>query len=63
MQFKKYTESFGYGVVRELVGHGLAKKMHEDPKLNYVKRLLYWVAMTTRNQNIKQDKDLDNPDC
>ncbi|HEX8562404.1 MAG TPA: type I methionyl aminopeptidase [Flavobacterium sp.] len=36
---QKYTESFGYGVVRELVGHGLGKKMHEDPEMpNYGKR-------------------------
>ncbi|MBD3583241.1 type I methionyl aminopeptidase [Flavobacterium selenitireducens] len=34
-----YTESFGYGVVRELVGHGLGKKMHEEPEMpNYGKR-------------------------
>ena len=26
-----YAESFGYGVVRELEGHGLGRKMHEDP--------------------------------
>jgi methionyl aminopeptidase len=36
---QKYTESHGYGVVRELVGHGLGKKMHEDPEVpNYGKR-------------------------
>ncbi|OYU84140.1 MAG: type I methionyl aminopeptidase [Flavobacterium sp. BFFFF2] len=36
---QKYTESFGYGVVRELVGHGLGRKMHEDPEMpNYGKR-------------------------
>ncbi|HEX2608099.1 MAG TPA: type I methionyl aminopeptidase [Flavisolibacter sp.] len=29
----------GYGVVRELVGHGLGKSMHEDPQVpNYGKR-------------------------
>ena len=34
-----YTESFGYGVVRELVGHGLGKTMHESPEIpNYGKR-------------------------
>ena len=34
-----YTEGFGYGVVRELVGHGLGKKMHEGPEVpNYGKR-------------------------
>lgn len=36
---QKYTEGHGYGVVRELVGHGLGKKMHEDPEMpNYGKR-------------------------
>lgn len=36
---QKYTESFGYGVVRELVGHGLGRKMHEGPEMpNYGKR-------------------------
>lgn len=36
---QKYTESFGYGVVRELVGHGLGKKMHEAPEMpNYGKK-------------------------
>lgn len=31
-----YAESFGYGVVREMVGHGIGKKMHEDPEVpNY----------------------------
>ena len=36
---QEYTESRGYGVVRELVGHGLGKKMHEEPQVpNYGKR-------------------------
>ncbi len=36
---QKYTEDRGYGVVRELVGHGLGKQMHEDPEMpNYGKR-------------------------
>jgi len=36
---QKYTEDHGYGVVRELVGHGLGRKMHEDPEMpNYGKR-------------------------
>lgn len=34
-----YVESFGYGVVRELVGHGVGQKLHEDPEVpNYGKR-------------------------
>ena len=36
---QNYTESFGYGVVRELVGHGLGRTMHESPEIpNYGKR-------------------------
>lgn len=36
---QKYTEDNGYGVVRELVGHGLGRVMHEDPQIpNYGKR-------------------------
>lgn len=31
-----YVESFGYSVVREYVGHGVGKKLHEDPEVpNY----------------------------
>lgn len=34
-----YTESFGYGVVRELVGHGLGRSLHEAPEVpNYGRR-------------------------
>jgi methionyl aminopeptidase len=36
---QKYCENHGYSVVRELVGHGLGTKMHEDPEMpNYGKR-------------------------
>jgi methionyl aminopeptidase len=36
---QKHAEDHGYGVVRELVGHGLGKKMHEDPQVpNYGKQ-------------------------
>jgi len=37
---QEYTErKHGYGVVRELVGHGLGKDLHEDPQVpNYGKR-------------------------
>lgn len=36
---QQHCEAHGYGVVRDLVGHGLGKKMHEDPKMpNYGKR-------------------------
>ena len=33
---QKHAESFGYGVVRELVGHGIGQKLHESPEVpNY----------------------------
>ncbi len=36
---QQHAESHGYGVVRELVGHGLGRKMHESPEVpNYGKR-------------------------
>ena len=28
-----YAESFGYGVVRDLCGHGIGTHMHEDPEI------------------------------
>ena len=32
-----YAESFGYGVVRDLVGHGIGTHLHEDPQIpNFV---------------------------
>ena len=30
---QQHAESFGYGVVRELVGHGIGRAMHEDPEI------------------------------
>ena len=36
---QNFTEKHGYGVVRELVGHGLGREMHEDPEMpNYGRR-------------------------
>src|SRR6478736_6444831 len=36
---QSFVEQFGYGVVRELVGHGVGKSLHEDPEVpNYGKR-------------------------
>ena len=35
---QSYVESFGYSVVRDYVGHGIGKKVHEDPEVpNYGK--------------------------
>ena len=36
---QQYCEAEGYGIVRELVGHGIGKTMHEDPEMpNYGRR-------------------------
>ena len=35
---QEYAESHGYSVVREYVGHGIGRRMHEDPQIpNYGK--------------------------
>lgn len=36
---QEYVEGFNYGVVRELVGHGIGKRLHEEPEVpNFGKR-------------------------
>ncbi len=30
---QSHAESHGYGVVRELVGHGIGKSLHEEPQV------------------------------
>lgn len=33
---QKHAETYGYGVVRDYVGHGIGRNMHEDPQIpNY----------------------------
>lgn len=35
-RIQKYAESFGFSVVREMVGHGIGRELHEDPEVpNY----------------------------
>lgn len=35
-----YAERFGYGVVRDLVGHGIGSHLHEDPEVpNFARKL------------------------
>jgi methionyl aminopeptidase len=35
---QEYAEAHGYGIVRDYVGHGIGRKMHEDPQIpNYGK--------------------------
>ncbi|HBK83277.1 MAG TPA: type I methionyl aminopeptidase, partial [Flavobacterium sp.] len=64
-----YCETHGYGVVRELCGHGIGRKMHEDPEVpNYGKRgrgkkitngmvLAIEPMINMGTRNIKQHKD------
>jgi len=38
-EVQTYVESFGYSVVRDLVGHGIGRELHEKPEVpNYGKR-------------------------
>lgn len=38
-EVQSYVEQFGYSVVRDLVGHGIGKSLHERPEIpNYGKR-------------------------
>lgn len=38
-KMQKYVENEGFSVVREFVGHGIGREMHEDPKVpNFVSR-------------------------
>jgi methionyl aminopeptidase len=40
-KMQEYAESRGFSVVREFVGHGIGREMHEDPKVpNYVSKNL-----------------------
>lgn len=66
---QKYCEGHGYGVVRELVGHGLGRTMHEGPDVpNYGKRgrgkllqeglvVAIEPMINMGTKNIKQHKD------
>lgn len=66
---QQHAEKYGYGVVRELVGHGLGRKMHEAPEVpNYGKRgkgtklktgmtLAIEPMINLGSKNVKQLKD------
>ena len=55
---QQYAEAHGYSVVRELVGHGLGKKMHESPEVpNYGKlELSCLVSRSTEGFNIDYNR-------
>jgi methionyl aminopeptidase len=64
-----HAESNGYGVVRELVGHGLGRDLHEAPEVpNYGKRgsgmilkeglvIAIEPMINLKNKGVRQDKD------
>lgn len=66
---QKEAEDNGYGVVRELVGHGLGKNLHEEPQVpNYGRRgtgmklkeglvLAIEPMINLGRRNVKQDSD------
>jgi len=66
---QNHVEKFGYSVVREMVGHGLGKKLHEEPEVpNYGRRgtgillktglvICIEPMINLGKRNITQDKD------
>jgi methionyl aminopeptidase len=35
---ESYVESFGFSVIREFCGHGIGRKMHEDPQIPFTRQ-------------------------
>lgn len=68
-EIQNYVEQFGYSVVRDLVGHGVGKKLHEQPevpnygrkgtgiKLNEGMVLAIEPMINLGTKNVVQDKD------
>jgi len=68
-EIQRYSESFGYGIVRELVGHGVGKNLHEAPEVpNFGKpgkgpKLMEGMVIaiepmvTMGKRTVKQEKD------
>lgn len=66
---QKHAEDAGFSVVREMVGHGLGRKLHEEPEVpNYGKRgtghmlqkgMVFCIEpmINMGSRNIKQDSD------
>ncbi len=66
---QNYCEQFGYGIVRDLVGHGVGKNLHEKPEVpNFGRRgigtklkegmvLAIEPMITLGDYNVKQDAD------
>jgi methionyl aminopeptidase len=52
--FEHTEKKYGYGVVRDLVGHGLGRKLHEDPQ-GFVLAIEPMINMGTKD--VYHDKD------
>ena len=44
-----YAENFGYGVVRDLCGHGIGAHLHEEPEIPNFRQLRRGIKLKTRN--------------
>ncbi|MEO6392363.1 MAG: type I methionyl aminopeptidase [Pyrinomonadaceae bacterium] len=67
---QSYAETFGYGIVRDYVGHGIGRKMHEAPqipnygkpgtrekiKAGYVFAIEPMINLGTQNTKVLKDK-------
>jgi methionyl aminopeptidase len=68
---QEHCEAQGYGIVRELTGHGIGREMHEDPQVpNYGRRgngLMLKASMCIAIEPMitmgKRDIYLDGTDC
>ena len=47
-----YAESFGYGVVRDLVGHGIGTALHEDPQIPNFKQLRRGIKLVPDRKSV-----------
>ena len=68
-EIQRHAESFGYGIVRELVGHGVGRKLHEAPEVpNFGKQgkgpklmngmvIAIEPMVTMGKRTVKQEKD------
>jgi methionyl aminopeptidase len=68
-EIQRHCESFGYGIVRELVGHGVGRNLHEAPEVpNYGKPgkgaklangmvIAIEPMVTLGKRNVRQEKD------
>ena len=55
-----YAESFGYGVVEELCGHGIGRNLHEDPEIpnfRQKRRMDICLRRKSRSKHLRQKEN------